>query len=648
CAEESCDCRVSDWDCKEINSNFLDSISEFNFSDRSSPLLNLSRRDLVVWKFAKSFNSSILVECSCFRVSNLVSLLVIRYVYSLEPKVCVKTINTGNSKIMRYSAICNSVRSFIMTRYANVEKITKLDQLYKQASARDMDINTTPPSHKETTDTLATTMEISFRPRYTASRDPTSPINTNSSPYSSTTKSGFKPRKNVMSSLTSPASLLKKLHVKALLISLLVWLLWINHNERTVVHSTLSKCQWDKWDSNFSQQTHKVALLADPQIMDDYSYPGRPRIINAFIRRIIDNYHKRNWEYIKHVIDPDSTFFLGDLFDGGRNWEDKDWLEEYQRFHSIYSVKTDRRTVFSLPGNHDIGFGETVEVDSWRRFRGYFGETSSVHDVGNHTIVILDTISLSDYQNEEVTTPTRKLLERLNTEDNGNPRIILTHVPFYRFPDQQTCGPLRESTKKFPIMKGLQYQTVIDHQLTQEILAKVHPEIIFAGDDHDYCHIEHDYLTNGTPKKAEEITVKSCSMNMGIQYPAIQLLSLNTGYKDQKDGGGKTFKTQICYLPAPYQSGLNYLYLLLLNLAAFVWVFIFPESFQFVYAKAGALISRKKDYLPIASVNVKSAAGQDGKNSDKGKRDFVALVVNCFVGTVGIFSIFSVFYNAFY
>lgn len=446
-----------------------------------------------------------------------------------------------------------------------------------------------------------------------------------------------------MNWITSVRSLLSKIHIKAILISLAVWLLVVNYNERSVVRRTLEKCSWDKWDKH-SDESHKIALFADPQIMDDYSYPGRPRLANAFARKIIDNYHKRNWEFVKAILDPDTTFFLGDLFDGGRGWNDRDWFEEYKRFHSIYNVKSDRKTVFSLPGNHDIGFGETVEVESLKRFRSYFGETSSNHEIGNHTIVLLDTISLSDYNNPEVTTPSKRILERLEKEDDGKPRIILTHVPFYRFPDQQQCGPLRESSKKFPIKKGVQYQTVIDHQLTQDILAKIRPEIIFAGDDHDYCHIEHDYLSQGKPLKAEEITVKSCSMNMGIEYPAIQLLTLNTNYMNEEPGS-KSFKTEICYLPAPYQAGKNYLTVLIVNLLIFVWIFLFSDSFSNAMNKVSKLIP-KKDYLPIALV---SKPGHPGEfDSDIRTRDFAAFALNCFVGTIGIFMIFSLYYNAFY
>ena len=39
---------------------------------------------------------------------------------------------------------------------------------------------------------------------------------------------------------------------------------------------------------------------------------------------------------IHSVLAPDTTIFLGDLFDGGRYWDDKQWIDEYKRFTKIF------------------------------------------------------------------------------------------------------------------------------------------------------------------------------------------------------------------------------------------------------------------------------------------------------------------------
>lgn len=76
-------------------------------------------------------------------------------------------------------------------------------------------------------------------------------------------------------------------------------------------------------------------------------------------------------------------------------------------------------------------------------------------------------------------------------------------------------------------------------------MESIRPVIMFAGDDHDFCLVEHEYknsLTNSIVK-VPDVTVKSFSMAMGIEKPGFQLLSLlNDGNQQQ------TYATQMCEL----------------------------------------------------------------------------------------------------
>ncbi len=251
---------------------------------------------------------------------------------------------------------------------------------------------------------------------------------------------------------------------------------------------------------------------------------------------ITDNYLRRGYKAMQKQLHPDSVFFLGDLFDGGREWKTRNdfvdpkwgsqrskdekkwiktwhrkyggdyWAREYQRFAGIFfdnfnlggdtpgPWQRGRRLVASLPGNHDLGFGAQVQVPVRDRFEAFFGETNRVDVVGNHTIVSVDTVSLSadtsEYNAghdlspiygpankflEGVQATKRKLVqeelrvwhdidrdmrfghavEELATADTSRwlrdpgpgaadfPTILLTHVPLYRAPGTP-CGPMRE------------------------------------------------------------------------------------------------------------------------------------------------------------------------------------------------------------
>ncbi|CUM63224.1 uncharacterized protein PRCAT00000795001 [Priceomyces carsonii] len=343
---------------------------------------------------------------------------------------------------------------------------------------------------------------------------------------------------------------------------------------------SINSCKWNKWEHwDKGSDPRRIVLIADPQLVDDNSYPGRPWIINYFAQKLSDKYLHKNFIATRDILDPDTFIFLGDLFDGGREWEDEGWFQEYHRFNSIFPKDPTRRYIQSLPGNHDIGF-ESINHKAYKRFQAFFGETNDYIEIGNHTIILLDTISLSS-QDEWLQSRPLRFIENLSSHINPYfPRILLTHVPLYRFNDQQDCGPLRESNKKFPVMKGKQYQTVIEYDLSQKILSKINPKIVFSGDDHDYCDVTHSYKYENENSNAREITVKSSSMAGGIKYPALQLLSLNNLFdptiaKVPQDK--VTLQTEICYMPTPFLQFYVFGTTLFISIGFYAVYFLFPK-----------------------------------------------------------------------
>ncbi|KAI9714194.1 MAG: hypothetical protein M1812_006415 [Candelaria pacifica] len=140
--------------------------------------------------------------------------------------------------------------------------------------------------------------------------------------------------------------------------------------------------------------------------------------------RHTDLYLTRSYSLMQKRLHPDTIFFLGDLFDGGREWAtegekshspeeryrrygQKFWLREFQRFGRIFfdhwgdggmeagQGQRGRRMIASLPGNHDLGLGVGIQKPVRDRFGAYFGESNRVDVVGNHTFVSVDTVSLS-------------------------------------------------------------------------------------------------------------------------------------------------------------------------------------------------------------------------------------------------------------
>ncbi|KAI1821812.1 hypothetical protein F4861DRAFT_532691 [Xylaria intraflava] len=219
-----------------------------------------------------------------------------------------------------------------------------------------------------------------------------------------------------------------------------LWILLLLWGERWTFVNKVQDCNWEDWEDWPQGATpHRLIFIADPQLIDPHSYPGRPWPLNPLTMRLTDNYMRRSYTQLQKELHPDTVMFLGDLFDGGREWKtahgnfddpewaknhrpaeekkrlkqwnrsygEKYWLKEYGRFGHIFfdnwlwggvmpgPFQRGRKLISSLPGNHDLGFGAEVKLPVRHRFSTYFGETNRVDVIGNHTFVSVDTVSLS-------------------------------------------------------------------------------------------------------------------------------------------------------------------------------------------------------------------------------------------------------------
>lgn len=368
--------------------------------------------------------------------------------------------------------------------------------------------------------------------------------------------------------------------------------------ERQRIIESLRACSWEKWENwgpeQASNKPIRIAILADPQLVDDHTYPKLNIFVQKLLRKLSDNYLYFNYKYLQTELDPDHTIFIGDLFDGGREWKDKAWVEEFQRFNRIFPHRHDRKSYRGLPGNHDIGF-QNISLSTRERFAAHFGQSNDCYILGNHTFLQLDTISYS-HEDPDVHTEPRNFADSLkDTLDPHLPRILLTHVPFFRDPNVETCGPGRESPKPFPLMRGIQYQTVIDYWVTEKLISDFNPSIIFSGDDHDYCDMVHLNYSNPTQELCREISCKSPSMTNGIRFPAYQLLSLN----NPQDGipKEKTYETKMCYLPKPYLNLKVYCYSYLAACIVW-WMLNFRLNSVLKYINCAAKMKSRRNSLP--------------------------------------------------
>ncbi|KAK7692935.1 hypothetical protein QCA50_004576 [Cerrena zonata] len=364
--------------------------------------------------------------------------------------------------------------------------------------------------------------------------------------------------------MSTSFSVLSKLRPRPVNLLRLLWCLSLLWFELGTFYHHVSQCYWPDHTVRFhdtdvatvteTKATH-VLLVADPQILDQGSYPGRDPALMWISQRIVDLNMRRSWRATQ-TMNPDVIIFLGDLMDRGRfALSDAEYETYYQRFKSIFSMKKDI-PVYYIPGNHDIGLGNPslFSPSSYDRFESHFAPLNQHVNIANHSFVMINAPGLVDedghrklesasYVHWAAAMPGGPIEFIRSQEDNSEiPTILLTHIPLAR-PEKTDCGPLRE---KGTIRQGVGfgYQNTLPDDATKFVLESLRPSAIFSGDDHDYCEYWHSVPgINGA--KAKEISVKSFSMAMGIKVPGFQLLSLFP----PKGTSGQSFFDAPCFLP---------------------------------------------------------------------------------------------------
>ena len=377
-------------------------------------------------------------------------------------------------------------------------------------------------------------------------------------------------------------------------------------------------------------------------------------------------------------------------------------MQEYKRFARLFlegwvhgSTATTaspmgRRLIASVPGNHDLGFASGIQPAVKSRFDAHFGPLNRVDILGNHSIVALDTVSLSAMDQvdpntgssgagdgssiatanshlwkpvEDFLTNSRPKRQRAiqheyrklkNLPITGNkaldfspfvpeardlqdayaiertpdrrptipssqfPTIVLSHVPLFR-PADTPCGPQREGRPSISLTAGYQYQNVLTPRISQDIIKHLVPEevaMIYSGDDHDYCEIEHNEFTG----RIKEITVKSMSWAMGVRHPGVQLLSLwnpvdldaLTSTPSHLTTPKDTIQNHLCLLPDQLGIFIRYAQLLLLTLITLTITAVRskPSTLTADYEKSEPLLPLHK-HTPSSQTSSASSSESD-------------------------------------
>ncbi|ORZ09037.1 Metallo-dependent phosphatase-like protein, partial [Lobosporangium transversale] len=229
---------------------------------------------------------------------------------------------------------------------------------------------------------------------------------------------------------------------------------------------------------------------------------------------------RRSFKRLHASLRPDAVIFLGDLLDGGRTTFGKTFDKNKGRFFERVFITLVRLYV---AGNHDVGFGDKLVRPSMVRYKRIFGSVNYEIKIGNHSLVVLDTLALSS-ELPDIRQESQQFLSQLMNETPTLPRILFTHIPLYRI-ETTPCGAARETKQLILDRMGEQYQNMIHAPLTQEILQGIQPDMVFSGDDHDWCEVAHAYKNSNVKSRGNsnkhysytpEVTLPTFSFAQGI------------------------------------------------------------------------------------------------------------------------------------
>lgn len=414
----------------------------------------------------------------------------------------------------------------------------------------------------------------------------------------------------------------------SLIYPLVVWVLLFTFYEHIDPYITVSHCSFpqlpmlaesaESWDANVVEQLTdgapvsklgsassgfphnsgsvaaralpqtNVLIIADPQLIDRHTYPNRGRMLLSLSQLTVDNYIYKNYRALLKNLQPHMIVFLGDLLDDGRSPPSEEYYEtQFQRFQDLFvkpvmehQGKRNRNNVqivTNVPGNHDIGFGAGVTREAVERFESHFGSRNTLIDKPHHQLIFLNDLLVSAADNidqdlKPLLNEDMSFITKIGSQRRTKTRILFDHVTLWKDPNVQRCDARRESRKDFPLTRGHQYQSALDKATSEMLLEKLSPDVIFSGDDHDFCEVVEEYVDGfGNERKSISVNVKSISMAMGIRQPAVHLLTLYNepvaiahdfvirGKIIKKRGEAMDYAYSMCNLSKPYLDVVVYI-----------------------------------------------------------------------------------------
>ncbi|OMO83298.1 hypothetical protein CCACVL1_11447 [Corchorus capsularis] len=381
-----------------------------------------------------------------------------------------------------------------------------------------------------------------------------------------------------------------KEHEKLTVVLCLIWTATILYGEMfSFLMPSLFSCSWPHLSSSSSNSSLngqgfagdyvKVAVVADPQIMDKTSLPLPPKSLALeIVQFYTDLYMRRAFFSSILPFKPDVILFLGDYFDGGPYLSDEEWQESLSRLKHMFGLNTEEIyssiKVYHLPGNHDIGYAslQSLKPEVVSRYEKEFGSRNYHFMIGKVEFIAIDAQTLDANRQGSVASASWNFVSNVSSDRPLHPRVLLTHIPLYR-PDWTDCGrhrssPIINQRVLFSHDQEIRYQNYVTKESSNQLLELIEPVLVLSGHDHDQCTVNHESKRG----PITEHTLGTISWQQGNLYPSFMLLSVSNSSLPEASWPEKALLSHLCFLPMQTHIYIWYIILFILTiLALLLW-----------------------------------------------------------------------------
>lgn len=262
------------------------------------------------------------------------------------------------------------------------------------------------------------------------------------------------------------------------------------------------QCKWPKTNVTAKLETPvKVMLFADPHLLG----PFRGHWLDKLRR---EWQMHRTFQSALTIFRPEIIFLLGDVFDEGKWVNDNQFRDYLDRYFRIFSTHGSTTKLYSVVGNHDIGFHYAAHPYLTERFYREMNTSGvqllSVNDVHFVTINSVamegDGCMLCERAERELIRISYQMecaqgvgsCDKVQKIKGSYSRpVILQHYPFYRQSDE-----ICQQTDIGEMEKYREGWEVLSKDATKLINKLLKPRVGFSGHSHHYCHLRNRLMSN--------------------------------------------------------------------------------------------------------------------------------------------------------